>query len=71
MPGDPRPWEQRNVRDRELSPSVSIAITFSFLLAAMMTMVGSAVDSSEIASPWMMLVPWPVREAAAIDCTGR
>jgi hypothetical protein len=32
---------------------------------------GIAVDSSEMARPWMILVPWPVREAAAIDCTGR
>ena len=37
----------------------------------MMTIAGSAVDSSEIARPWMMLVPWPVTEASAIDFTGR
>ena len=37
----------------------------------MMTMAGPAVDSSEIASPWMTLVPCPVTEAAAIDLTGR
>ena len=37
----------------------------------MMTIVGSAVDSSDTARPWMMLVPWPVTEALAIDCTGR
>ena len=37
----------------------------------MMTMAGSAVDSSEIARPWITLVPWPVTEALAIDFTGR
>ena len=37
----------------------------------MMTSAGSAVDSSETARPWMTLVPWPVTEAWAIDCTGR
>ncbi len=37
----------------------------------MMTIAGSAVDSIEMARPWMTLVPWPVTEAAAIDCTGR
>jgi hypothetical protein len=29
-------------------------------MPAMMTMVGGAVASSEIARPWMMLVPCPV-----------
>ena len=37
----------------------------------MMTIAGSAVDSIEIARPWMTLVPWPVTEASAIDFTGR
>ena len=37
----------------------------------MITSVGSAVDSRLIARPWMMLVPWPVWLARAIDCTGR
>ena len=37
----------------------------------MMTIAGSAVDSIEMARPWMTLVPWPVTEAAAIDFTGR
>ena len=37
------------------------------VMPAIITMVGSAVDSSEIASPWMMLVPCPVTEALAID----
>ena len=37
----------------------------------MITSAGSAVDSSEIARPWITLVPWPVTEALAIDCTGR
>ena len=27
--------------------------------------------SIEIARPWITLVPWPVTEACAIDCTGR
>ncbi len=40
-------------------------------MPAMITMAGSAVDSIEIARPWMTLVPWPVTEAEAIDCTGR
>ena len=37
----------------------------------MITIVGSAVASSDTARPWMTLVPWPVTEALAIDCTGR
>ena len=37
----------------------------------MMTSAGSAVDSSDTARPWITLVPWPVTEAVAIDCTGR
>ena len=37
----------------------------------MMTSAGSAVDSSETARPWITLVPWPVTEALAIECTGR
>ena len=37
----------------------------------MITSAGSAVDSSETARPWITLVPWPVTEALAIDCTGR
>jgi hypothetical protein len=34
----------------------------------MITSAGSAVDSIEIARPWITLVPWPVTEACAIDC---
>jgi hypothetical protein len=37
----------------------------------MITSAGPAVDSIEIASPWITLVPWPVTEDAAIDFTGR
>ena len=37
----------------------------------MITSAGSAVDSIEIARPWITLVPWPVTDAAAIDFTGR
>ena len=37
----------------------------------MMTRAGSAVASIEIARPWMMLVPWPVTDEAAMDFTGR
>src|ERR1039457_6840580 len=40
-------------------------------MPAMITMAGAAVDSIEMARPWMTLVPWPVTEAEAIDCTGR
>ena len=40
-------------------------------MPAMMTSAGSAVASSEMARPWITLVPWPVTEAAAIDFTGR
>ena len=41
------------------------------MMPPMMTMAGSAVDSSETARPWMTLVPWPVTEACAIETTGR
>ena len=41
------------------------------MMPAIMTMAGSAVDSIETARPWMTLVPWPVTEALAMDCTGR
>ena len=41
------------------------------MMPATITMAGRAVDSREIASPWMTLVPWPVTEASAIDFTGR
>jgi hypothetical protein len=34
------------------------------------TSAGSAVDSIEIARPWMTLVPWPVTEACAITAPG-
>ena len=36
-----------------------------------MTIVGSAVASSDTARPWITLVPWPVTDAWAIDFTGR
>ena len=39
-------------------------------MPAMMTIAGSAVDSSETARPWITLVPWPVTEACAMDRTG-
>jgi hypothetical protein len=41
------------------------------MMPAMITSAGSAVDSIEIARPWITLVPWPVTEACAIDFTGR
>ncbi len=41
------------------------------MIPATMTIVGSAVDSRLIASPWITLVPCPVSEALAIDLTGR
>ena len=37
----------------------------------MMTIAGAAVNSIEIARPWMTLVPWPVTDDCAIDFTGR
>ena len=40
-------------------------------MPAMITMAGSAVDSSETARPWITLVPWPVTEACAMERTGR
>ena len=40
-------------------------------IPAMITSAGSAVASSDTARPWMMLVPWPVTDADAIDLTGR
>jgi hypothetical protein len=41
------------------------------MMPAMMTSAGSAVDSSETASPWMTFVPCPVIDAWAIERTGR
>ena len=41
------------------------------MMPTKITSAGSAVASIEIARPWMTLVPWPVVEACAIDCTGR
>ena len=35
-----------------------------------MTSTGSAVDCMETASPWMMLVAWPVMLALAMLLTG-
>ena len=40
-------------------------------MPAMMTIAGSAVDSSDTAKPWMTLVPCPVNDADAIEFTGR
>ena len=40
-------------------------------MPTMITRAGAAVDSSDIASPWITLVPWPETEALAIDLTGR
>ena len=36
-------------------------------MPAMITKAGSAVDSSEMASPWMTLVPWPVTDDWAME----
>ncbi len=47
------------------------ASTWVTMIPAMMTRAGSAVASMETARPWMMLVPWPVIDAVAIDRTGR
>jgi len=41
------------------------------MMATQMISAGIAVDSIEIARPWITLVPWPVVEAWATDCTGR
>ena len=41
------------------------------MMPTQMTSAGSAVDSIEIARPWMTFVPWPVTEAFAIIFTGR
>ena len=41
------------------------------MMPATMTIVGSAVDSSEMARPWMTLVPWPDTDASLIERTGR
>src|SRR4029077_7221573 len=49
----------------------SPACPYDTRMPAMITNAGAAVDSSEIARPWMTLVPWPVTDAAAIDFTGR
>ena len=37
----------------------------------MITSAGPAVASSDIARPWITLVPWPVTEAWAMERTGR
>src|SRR6185312_647174 len=36
-------------------------------MPAMMTMAGPAVDSIEIARPWITLVPWPETDDAAFE----
>ena len=41
------------------------------MMPAMITMAGSAVDSSETARPWITFVPCPDSEARATDRTGR
>ncbi|MNC98150.1 hypothetical protein D3C83_160200 [compost metagenome] len=41
------------------------------MMPAMITSAGRAVDSSDMARPWMTLVPWPETEAWATDFTGR
>ena len=40
-------------------------------MPTMITRAGAAVDSSDMARPWMTLVPCPETEALAIDFTGR
>jgi len=37
----------------------------------MIVIDGSAVDSSETASPWITFVPWPDSDALAMERTGR
>ncbi len=46
------------------------ANSFAAMIAAAMTMTGSAVACMPIASPSMMLVAWPVVDALAIPFTG-
>ena len=41
------------------------------MIAAQMISAGNAVASIDTASPWITLVPCPVVEDSAIDCTGR
>ena len=41
------------------------------MMPATITSAGSAVASIDTARPWMTLVPWPVTEALAMECTGR
>ena len=41
------------------------------MIATMITSAGAAVDSSDMAKPWITLVPWPETDALATDCTGR
>ena len=41
------------------------------MIAAQMISAGIAVASIDTASPWITLVPWPVRDDRATDCTGR
>ena len=40
------------------------------MMPTQITSAGSAVDSIEIARPWITLVPWPVTEDLAIDLHG-
>ena len=62
--------------------SASIAVTamampnsparrYATMMPAEIISAGAVVASIEIARPWMMLVPWPVVDDLAIDCTGR
>ena len=41
------------------------------MMPAQITITGNAVDSIEIARPWITFVPWPVVEACAMERTGR
>ncbi len=47
------------------------ASMYEVMMPAMITKAGSAVDSSEMASPCITLVPWPVTDDWAMERTGR
>ncbi len=65
--------ELRHHRDADpVDPDVPPPASFQAPRIAMaITSTGSAVDWKPCASPWMMLVAWPVSEARAIVFTGR
>jgi hypothetical protein len=41
------------------------------MMPTMIVSAGRAVDSSDMARPWITLVPWPETLALATDFTGR